>query len=187
MLTYGETDLGTIPAGGSRMPASAETLADGMHYIHLDGRRISEIVREMVPGHLREFLAEAGVAPEEITHVVPHQGNARMLESLKPLLGVDDAELHATAEIYGNTGSASIPVTLAESVRAGRVRPGRPCCWSPSAPESRSPSYCCAGEFIRRGKEMTEVDVDAYLERIGATRPGNSTTRPCATYRNGTS
>ncbi|SFB98455.1 3-oxoacyl-ACP synthase III family protein [Streptomyces aidingensis] len=124
--SYGaEPDLGSIPGGGSREPAGPETLARARHTVHLDGRRISEVLAELLPGMVDDFLAEAGVDRADIAHLVPHQGNGRIVESLRPMLGLADATtVHATAPDLANTGSASVPLTLHQAVRQDALRPG---------------------------------------------------------------
>ncbi|MFD4028779.1 3-oxoacyl-ACP synthase III family protein [Streptomyces sp. NPDC058576] len=117
-------DVATIPAGGSRLPASKETLEAGQHFVSMDGRRVSSIVSERLPGLVEEFLKEQGVAKEDVDHLVTHQPNANLVQNLKGMLGVDNARVHATAPKYGNTGSASVPVTLEEAARDGGMKPG---------------------------------------------------------------
>lgn len=117
-------DVATIPAGGSRLPTSLETLEAGQHFVSMDGRRVSAIVTERVPVLVAEFLKESGFAPEDITHLVTHQANANLVRNLKGMLGVANARVHATAPKYGNTGSASVPVTLDEAARDGAIQAG---------------------------------------------------------------
>ncbi|KUF20445.1 3-oxoacyl-ACP synthase III family protein [Streptomyces silvensis] len=117
-------DLAIIPAGGSRSPATRETV-DGMaHHVHMDGRAISRALLEWVPGMLDEFLKENDVDKADVAHAVLHQGNAKLVAHLGGVLGLDGARLHATAPVYGNTGSASVPVTLHQAEREGALRPG---------------------------------------------------------------
>ncbi|GAB7104223.1 ketoacyl-ACP synthase III [Streptomyces phaeofaciens JCM 4814] len=116
--------LATIPAGGSRRPATHETVDGRAHYVHMDGRSVSAALQEAVPGMLDDFLKENGVEKSEIAHVVMHQGNANLVAHLTGMLGLEQARAHLTAPVYGNTGSASIPVTLDQAVREDAVRPG---------------------------------------------------------------
>ncbi|MEC3996922.1 ketoacyl-ACP synthase III [Actinacidiphila sp. DG2A-62] len=125
LMSHGaEFGLATIPGIGSREPIGARTLAEGRHYVHMNGRRITEIVKERVPGLVADFLAEAGVDRTEVDHLIPHQGNDMMVRSLGPMFGLDNATVHSTSRDYGNTGSASIPVTLDQARRAGDISPG---------------------------------------------------------------
>lgn len=119
-----DAEVGGIPAGGSRLPASHETVDAGLHYVRMNGRRIMEIFQENIPPMTKSFLADAGHELEDIDHIVPHQGNQRMVESLPELLGFTRPRLHASAHEVGNTGSASIPITLDRAVRRGEIKSG---------------------------------------------------------------
>jgi 3-oxoacyl-[acyl-carrier-protein] synthase-3 len=113
-----------VAAGGSRMPATAHTVADGSHFFRMDGRGVRGFVQENVPVLVRELLDEAGVRPEEVRHFIPHQANGVMLGEVWPRLGLVNARQHLTVETYGNTGSASVPVTLDAAHRAGALAEG---------------------------------------------------------------
>ncbi|MFI8359148.1 3-oxoacyl-ACP synthase III family protein [Streptomyces sp. NPDC085612] len=119
-----ETSVGGIEAGGSRLPASHETVDAGQHFVRMNGRRIMEIFVENVPPMVASFLEDTGYRLEDIDHVVPHQGNQRMVEGIPALLGFTRPRLHASAFEYGNTGSASIPVTLDRAVGRGEIKAG---------------------------------------------------------------
>ena len=118
----GDSDLIGVPAGGSRVPASEESVRAGAHWFAMDGRGVKEFVASHVPGALAEFLADHDVTPGCVRHLVTHQANGRMMEDLYPRLGLPAAQVHQTVHRYGNTGSASIPVTLAEA--APHIAPG---------------------------------------------------------------
>jgi acetoacetyl-CoA synthase len=113
-----------VEAGGSRQPASHKTLADGGHYFRMNGREVTEIVLHEVPPFVDKLLSHAGVAADEVGHVVPHQANGVLLEQLVDRCGLTGATTHRTVEKYGNVGSAAIPVTLDEANRAGRLADG---------------------------------------------------------------
>ncbi|MFD6618775.1 3-oxoacyl-ACP synthase III family protein [Streptomyces albidoflavus] len=125
LLTFSDGhDLVGVAAGGTRLGATAQTVAQGSHYFEMNGRGVKEIVSSTLPGTLFAFLDEIGVAKEEIAHIVPHQGNGVMLSALEAELGFPRARLHTTVGEYGNTGAASIAVTLDAAVREGALRPG---------------------------------------------------------------
>ncbi|MEV1085816.1 ketoacyl-ACP synthase III [Streptomyces sp. NPDC050211] len=114
LASHGEhQDLIKVEAGGSRMPASKETLQDGLHYFTMDGHGVKTFVKDHLPGAVHRFLAHAGVAATEIRHFVPHQANGRMIDALLPELDLPHAAVHRTLDRYGNTGAASVPLTLA--------------------------------------------------------------------------
>ncbi|MGW6565998.1 3-oxoacyl-ACP synthase III family protein [Streptomyces sp. NPDC054975] len=109
----------SVPAGGSRRPASAETVEDGGHFFRMDGRGVRAFVEEQLPAAVRELLERSGTPGNAIAHVVPHQANGVMLADVWPRLGLGSAAMHLSLEHYGNTGAASVPVTLDVVHRAG--------------------------------------------------------------------
>ncbi len=104
-----------VAAGGSRIPPSKESLAAGEHYFTMDGRGVREFVDREVPAAVRSFLAEVGCRDDTVRHFVPHQANRRMLADLETELAFPAARTHYTVERYGNTGAASVPITLADA------------------------------------------------------------------------
>ncbi|QFZ17842.1 3-oxoacyl-ACP synthase III family protein [Saccharothrix syringae] len=112
-----------VPAGGSRLPASPATLADGEHFFKMDGRAVRDFVSDRVPPILRQLLRGAGVVPSAVDHFIPHQANGVMLDGLARELGLR-AQMRLTVHKYGNTGAASVPITLDEAVRSGSIRRG---------------------------------------------------------------
>ena len=117
-------DLIGVPGGGSRAPLTAEALAAGGHYFTMQGRAVRDFVATHVPALTRQFLADAGVRPDEIDHVVPHQANGRMLDTLGADLGLPRAVLHRSVDRFGNTGAASVPLTLDLAARDAGIRAG---------------------------------------------------------------
>lgn len=119
-----ERDLIEVPAGGSRLPATPETLAAGLHYFTMNGRGVRDFVAETVAPAITAFVREAGYTAADIDQFVPHQANGRMLDDLSATLGIGDGHTRTTYEEYGNTGSASVPITLDHAFRAGRLSDG---------------------------------------------------------------
>lgn len=118
LASYGEQrDLIKVPAGGSRLPPSKESLRDGDHYFKMKGRGVREFVDRELPGAVREFLASNDVDRRAVRHFVPHQANGRMIDVLVDRLDLPHAHTHRTVERFGNTGAASIPVTLSFAQR----------------------------------------------------------------------
>ncbi|MDH6117043.1 3-oxoacyl-(acyl-carrier-protein) synthase III [Kitasatospora sp. GAS204A] len=125
LVTRGEQHrLISVPAGGSRRPASSTTLAQGAHYFTMDGRGVREFVHGNLPGAVHELLVKAGVPGREVRHFVPHQANGVMLAEVWPELGLEAAGLHLTLAEHGNTGAASVPVALDEVHRRGLLAEG---------------------------------------------------------------
>ncbi|HEY2700573.1 MAG TPA: ketoacyl-ACP synthase III [Pseudonocardiaceae bacterium] len=113
-----------VPAGGSRCPASARTVADGGHYFTMRGRDVREFVLGNVPAVLEKLLARAGTGLAEIDCFVPHQANGVLLGELAGQCGLADTHTHLVLDRYGNIGSASVPVALDDAVRSGVIGDG---------------------------------------------------------------
>jgi acetoacetyl-CoA synthase len=119
-----ERDLIEVPAGGSRMPASAETLAGGLHYFTMNGRGVRDFVHSTVAPAVTAFVEESGFTAAALDHFVPHQANGRMVEELSATLGIPADRTRVTCQDYGNTGAASVPVTLDRAARSGQFTDG---------------------------------------------------------------
>ena len=125
LVSFGEhADLIRVPGGGSRIPLTAESLAAGLHHFTMQGRAVRDWVETHLPSAIAGFLRDAGLSPADVDHVIPHQANGRMLDDLTVFLRLPRAVLHRTVERYGNTGAASIPVTLDHVNRSGLLRAG---------------------------------------------------------------
>ncbi len=117
-------DVLEIPAGGSRLPASAETVAARGHYIKMRGRELFKIAVRAMEDSLRNALELSELPVDEIDVLIPHQANRRIIDAVRQRLGTPPDKVVVNIERYGNTSSASIPISLDEVVREGRVKPG---------------------------------------------------------------
>jgi 3-oxoacyl-[acyl-carrier-protein] synthase-3 len=125
LVTRGEAHrLIHVDAGGSRLPASADTVANGDHFFRMDGRAVRDFVLTGVPPVLAELLKRAELTTSDVDHFVPHQPNGMMLSELVEASGLTGAHTHRTLEELGNVGSASVPVTLDRAARSGTLRDG---------------------------------------------------------------
>jgi 3-oxoacyl-[acyl-carrier-protein] synthase III len=113
-----------VRAGGSRMPASAETVADGEHYLKMSGQEVFRHAVRAVVGSASLTLERAGVAVSDVAWFVPHQANGRIIEAAANRLGFEPERTLVNIERFGNTSSASIPLALFEAVDEGRVQDG---------------------------------------------------------------
>lgn len=116
--------LGQITGGGSRNPATAATVSAGMHYVTMDGRKIRELITGLLPEVVTGLVDSIGMKLSDIDLIVPHQANGTMLREWIDILKVDPSLAHETVTKYGNTGAASIPVTLDDAGQAGRLSAG---------------------------------------------------------------
>ncbi len=114
------------PAGGSHLPASQGTVAEGLHFVHMavSGREIMEHAIEIMAGSVRSVLDEVGWGLEDVDHFVGHQANLAILKGLMRELEVGPERWPITIDHTGNTVSATLPCTLDMVSRDGRVRPG---------------------------------------------------------------
>jgi acetoacetyl-CoA synthase len=125
LVTRGDAaNLIRVEAGGSRLPASADTVATGGHYFRMDGRGVRDFVADHVPPALADLLDRLALHAKDVDHFVPHQANGIMLQDLVRDAGLDGAQTHLTLERYGNVGSASVPVALDAAAQSGAVRDG---------------------------------------------------------------
>ncbi|MGW0771357.1 3-oxoacyl-ACP synthase III family protein [Streptomyces sp. NPDC002676] len=123
--TFGElSGLIQVPAGGSRLPCDPAVLEAGRQYFTMDGRAVRAFVEDHLPGLTKQFLHEAGVVPDDIRHFVPHQANGVMLDTVFAEMALSRATMHLSLTHYGNTGAASIPITLDEAARTGAFERG---------------------------------------------------------------
>ena len=113
-----------LPAGGSRMPTTAETVARGDHYVHMNGRQVFKFATRVLVSSATNVLAKCGLSIEDVDLYVPHQANVRIIDYAVAKLGIPEDRVVVNLDRYGNTSSASIPLALAEA-RRGRPRPRR--------------------------------------------------------------
>ena len=113
-----------LPAGGSRIPASHESVENRLHYIAMAGREVFKFAVRVMSSATEAVLAKAGVSKEEIDLLVPHQANLRIIEAAIKRFGLSEDKVVVNLDRYGNMSSASIPVALDEALAAGRINEG---------------------------------------------------------------
>jgi 3-oxoacyl-[acyl-carrier-protein] synthase III len=113
-----------IPAGGSRLPTSADTVAGGDHWLKMDGREVFRRAVRVIVDSARTTLDRAGLTSDDIALFVPHQANTRIIDSAATKLGLPSERVFVNIDRYGNTSAASVPIALAEAAEAGRLHPG---------------------------------------------------------------
>jgi 3-oxoacyl-[acyl-carrier-protein] synthase-3 len=113
-----------VPAGGSLKPANSKTVERNEHTITMNGKEVFKIAVRSMEDISREALEEAGVGIDQVSLVIPHQANRRIIVALAERLGVSMDKVMVNLEKYGNTSAASIPVALDEAKRQGRIQKG---------------------------------------------------------------
>jgi 3-oxoacyl-[acyl-carrier-protein] synthase-3 len=112
------------PAGGSRMPATPETVSNGGHYAQMNGREVFKFATRVLVSSAEAVLAECDATVDDVDVYVPHQANVRIIDHATKKLGVDPKRVVINVDRYGNTSSGSIPLALADAQEDGRLREG---------------------------------------------------------------
>jgi 3-oxoacyl-[acyl-carrier-protein] synthase-3 len=113
-----------LPAGGSRMPTTADTVARGEHYVQMNGRQVYKFATRVLVSSAENVLAACGLSASDIDVYVPHQANIRIIDHAVAKLGISEDRVVVNVDRYGNTSSASIPLALGEALQQGRVHKG---------------------------------------------------------------
>ena len=117
-------DLLSVPAGGSHMPASADTILNKQHTIHMNGREVFRFATRVIAQATREAAAAAQLKIKDIQLVIPHQANLRIIEAAMRGLEIPIDQCFINIERYGNTSTASIPIATCEAIQQGRLKTG---------------------------------------------------------------
>jgi len=117
-------DILSLPAGGSRNPASAQTVADKMHYIHMAGRDVFKLAVNAMVSSCKKVLEEANVSIDQVRWLIPHQANERIMKAVAQRLPMEEERVFMNIGKYGNTSAASIGICIDEMMRSGQVEKG---------------------------------------------------------------
>lgn len=112
------------PGGGSRYPTSMETLNKKLHCIKMKGNETFKVAVRTLESLVVETLKENKLKPSQISLLIPHQANLRIIQATAKRLNLPMERVFVNLDKYGNTSAASIPLALDEAVRTGRVRDG---------------------------------------------------------------
>jgi 3-oxoacyl-[acyl-carrier-protein] synthase-3 len=113
----------SVPAGGSKLKTSYDTLRDNLHAIQMNGREVFRFATRVMASAVKTVVDEAGLTLDDIHLVVPHQANTRIIESAAEKLKIPESKFVVTLDKYGNTSSASIPIAICEAFAQGRIKP----------------------------------------------------------------
>jgi 3-oxoacyl-[acyl-carrier-protein] synthase III len=117
-------DLLMVPAGGSHLPTSAETVANNKHTMVMNGREVYRFATRVMAASTREVVEKAGLDMADIDLVIPHQANQRIIESAAKELEIPLDRFIINIDRYANTSAASIPIALCEALEGGRIQTG---------------------------------------------------------------
>ncbi len=117
-------ELLILPAGGSRNPASSETVASHLHYLRMEGKEVFKHAVRRMESASKECLDRAGLTEADISWLIPHQANMRIIEAIAKRFAVPTERVYLTIHKYGNTSASSVGIALDELLREKGVQSG---------------------------------------------------------------
>lgn len=113
-----------MPGGGTRHPATHETVDKGMHLIKMNGKEVFKFAVPIMETMIREVVKKAGFTLDDVDLIVPHQANNRILDSAAKRLNFPREKIYSNLERYGNTSAGTIPLALVDALNEGRIKKG---------------------------------------------------------------
>lgn len=113
-----------MPAGGSRMPATPETVAEHQHFVKQDGPQVFKYAVRKMYECSRDLLAKHGLTGKDVKVMIPHQANRRIITAAAERLGMTEDQVIINIEQYGNTTSGTIPLATRDAIRLGKLKKG---------------------------------------------------------------
>jgi 3-oxoacyl-[acyl-carrier-protein] synthase-3 len=117
-------DLLSMRAGGSRIPASQESVTRGLHFLRMQGKETFKQAVAAMTDAAEDVLRRGGLTMPQIKRIIPHQSNRRIIDAFAKRIGATPGQVFTNLEKFGNTSAASIPIALADAVEVGRVTTG---------------------------------------------------------------
>jgi 3-oxoacyl-[acyl-carrier-protein] synthase III len=123
---HGEiSDLFTLPAGGTKIPITQQVVDEGLHYVRMKGREIFKNAVRTMSLACEEALAANKMTPEQVSWVIPHQANLRIIEAVAKHFGIPMSRVIVEIEDTGNTSAATIIIAMDRGIRDGRIKRGQ--------------------------------------------------------------
>lgn len=113
-----------MPAGGSRLPPSRETVEKKLHYVHQDGQQVFKFAVRRMYEVCRDLLARNNLTANDVAALIPHQANRRIITATAERLGLDGDRVILNIDRYGNTTAATIPLATRDAIEAGKLKRG---------------------------------------------------------------
>ena len=117
-------DFLKMPAGGSRQPASHETVDRRLHYVHQEGGQVFKYASRKMHEVCRDLLERNGLKVEDVGIMIPHQANKRIITAAGERLGIQPERVMINIEHYGNTTSGTLPLATRDAISEGRLKKG---------------------------------------------------------------
>ena len=119
-----QADLIVLPAGGSRRPASLQTVSEGLHYLRMEGKEVFKHAVRRMEAASKTCLERVGIPEDQINWLIPHQANIRIIEAIAKRFNVPMEKVFMTIHKYGNTSASSIGIALDELIKGPGVKEG---------------------------------------------------------------
>ncbi len=113
-----------LPGGGARYPTSEHTIQNKQHYIKMKGNETFKVAVKILEGLVFDTLKKNNLDPSQLSLLIPHQANLRIILSTAKRLGISMEKIFINIDRYGNTSAASIPIALDEAIDSGRIKKG---------------------------------------------------------------
>ena len=113
-----------LPGGGSRNPATHQTINNGLHYVKMQGNELFKLAVKIMVEAANKALKQAGLSCKDVDCFIPHQANLRIILAAAKRLGLDRDKIYMNISKYGNMSSASTAIALCEAVKSGRIKKG---------------------------------------------------------------
>jgi 3-oxoacyl-[acyl-carrier-protein] synthase-3 len=113
-----------MPAGGSRLPASAETVEKRLHFVHQEGQQVFRFAVRRMYEVCRDLVERNNLKASDIRLMIPHQANRRIITNTADRLGLDMDRVLINIERYGNTTSGTIPLAARDAIDSGKLQKG---------------------------------------------------------------
>ena len=122
------SNLLRLPAGGSRIPATEDTVKNKLHFLKMEGNEVFKLAVKVMADAANKAITKAGFLCSDIDLLIPHQANIRILLAVAKKIGLPEEKIFLNIEKYGNMSSASTAVALAEASKDGRIKKGDNVC-----------------------------------------------------------
>jgi 3-oxoacyl-[acyl-carrier-protein] synthase-3 len=119
-----QTEILSVPAGGCRLPITADVLSGGAQYLQMSGKEVYRYAVSAMNRSAEDCLERAGIKPKDLRWIIPHQANVRIIEAVAQRLGVAMEHFFVNLDRYGNTSAACLPICLHELNTAGNLKQG---------------------------------------------------------------
>jgi 3-oxoacyl-[acyl-carrier-protein] synthase-3 len=113
-----------MKAGGSKYPASIETVQNRNHYLTMNGKEIYKFAVDIIPKCIENVIKGTDVTHDQIDYLIPHQANVRIIEGAAKRINLSMDKVHINLDKYGNTSSGTIPIALDEALKNKKIKKG---------------------------------------------------------------